>query len=164
MRILIVEDEPICSLILTKCLQSVGEIQTAADGEAGVDHLRFAAGDRKVEQAAVAVEKEIKTSDGDSHHRMVPTLSGQAYEILAGMVDIMVYYKYELNGGRTLIVKGSDSIAAGTRTERNFLGITKIPGGRSPQEAYSNFVKAFNNNLVVAEKPAPITRAGMKIK
>jgi CheY-like chemotaxis protein len=34
MRILIVEDDPVCRLYLSKCLEPVGEIQTAADGEA----------------------------------------------------------------------------------------------------------------------------------
>ena len=42
MRILIIEDEPICSLILAKCLQSVGEIQTASDGEIGLESVRAA--------------------------------------------------------------------------------------------------------------------------
>ena len=42
MRILIIEDEPICSLILAKCLQSVGEIQTAMDGEIGLEWVRAA--------------------------------------------------------------------------------------------------------------------------
>ena len=40
MRILIIEDEPVCSLFLSKCLQSVGEIETAADGEIGLEWVR----------------------------------------------------------------------------------------------------------------------------
>lgn len=42
MRILIVEDDPVCSLVLAKCLEAVGEIQTAADGEAGLEAVRTA--------------------------------------------------------------------------------------------------------------------------
>jgi two-component system chemotaxis response regulator CheY len=42
MRILIVEDDPVCRLYLSKCLETVGEIQTAADGEAGVAAARGA--------------------------------------------------------------------------------------------------------------------------
>jgi two-component system chemotaxis response regulator CheY len=42
MRILIVEDDPVCRLYLSKCLETVGEIQTAADGEAGVEAARGA--------------------------------------------------------------------------------------------------------------------------
>jgi two-component system chemotaxis response regulator CheY len=42
MRILIVEDDPVSSLILAKCLQSVGETQTAVDGEAGLEAFRAA--------------------------------------------------------------------------------------------------------------------------
>jgi two-component system chemotaxis response regulator CheY len=42
MRILIVEDDPASSLILAKFLQHLGEIQTAMDGQAGLDAFRTA--------------------------------------------------------------------------------------------------------------------------
>jgi two-component system chemotaxis response regulator CheY len=42
MRILIVEDDSVGRLYLTKCLEAVGEIQTAEDGEAGLEAARAA--------------------------------------------------------------------------------------------------------------------------
>ena len=42
MKILIVEDDPVSSMYLAKCLEAVGEIQTAADGEAGLEAVRTA--------------------------------------------------------------------------------------------------------------------------
>ena len=42
MRILIVEDDPVSSMYLAKCLEAVGEIQTAGDGEAGLEAVRAA--------------------------------------------------------------------------------------------------------------------------
>ena len=42
MRILIVEDDPASSLVLAKYLEAVGETQTAADGEAGLEAVRAA--------------------------------------------------------------------------------------------------------------------------
>jgi two-component system, chemotaxis family, chemotaxis protein CheY len=42
MKILIIEDDPVCSLVLSKCLEAVGAIQTAVDGEAGLDAVRSA--------------------------------------------------------------------------------------------------------------------------
>jgi two-component system chemotaxis response regulator CheY len=42
MRILIVEDDPICSLILEKSLESVGETETAANGEIGLNAVHAA--------------------------------------------------------------------------------------------------------------------------
>jgi len=65
MRILIIEDEPICTLILTRCLQSVGEIQTAADGEIGLDWVR----------AALAAERPFDLICLDI---MMPKIEGQA--------------------------------------------------------------------------------------
>lgn len=41
-RILIVEDDPVCSLVLARCLESVGEIQEVADGAAGIEAFRSA--------------------------------------------------------------------------------------------------------------------------
>ena len=42
MKILIVEDDPVCKLFLVKCLESVGTVETAADGEAGLEAVRAA--------------------------------------------------------------------------------------------------------------------------
>lgn len=99
-----------------------------------------------------STEKEIKNRSGDSRHRIVPTMDKRAAEIMEAYVDIWAYYKYEEDGSRTIQIRGTENVAAGVRTPKNFIGITEIPGGKSEKEAYDNFVAAFENRLSL-EKP-----------
>lgn len=99
-----------------------------------------------------AAEKEIKTRTGDTYHKIMATMSGQAREVLEGVVDIWAYYAYD-GKKRVLYVEGDDHIGAGHRLENHFRyvdgsAIKEIPMGGSPQEAYDNVVKAFNNKLL----------------
>ena len=108
-------------------------------------------------------EEEIKKGDGAGTHRTSATLTGQAKEMLEGVVDIWAYYTYEA-GERVLYILGDDYIDAGHRVEGRFLyadgtPIRKIPMGKSKEEAYENFVKAFNNEL-----PKPIKKMVVKKK
>jgi hypothetical protein len=102
-----------------------------------------------------AAEKEIKTRTGDQYHRISPTMSNQARDILEGIVDIWMYYGYE-GKARFLWVEGNDHIGAGHRLETRFKytdgsAIAEIPMGKSPTEAYANFIKAFNNSIQKGE-------------
>lgn len=99
-----------------------------------------------------STEKEIKNRAGGSRHRVVPTMDKRAAEIMEAYVDIWCYYRYETDGSRTLQIRGTEEVAAGVRTKKNFLGISEIPGGKSEEEAYKNFVDAFENRLST-EKP-----------
>ncbi|HXX65186.1 MAG TPA: response regulator [Bacteroidota bacterium] len=65
MRILIVEDDPVCRLFLTKCLQHVGETETAADGQLGL-------------QAIYAAFKDGRLFDLICLDIMMPKLDGQS--------------------------------------------------------------------------------------
>jgi hypothetical protein len=105
-----------------------------------------------------AREEEIKKRGGDTFNRTSSTLSGQAKELLEGVVDIWGYYTYEGNQ-RVLYVNGDDYIDAGHRLEGRFLypdgtPIRKIPMGKSKEEAYKNFVLAFENKLPKLATPA----------
>lgn len=92
-------------------------------------------------------EKQFKRRGGESTDRIVPSMSKQAREILEPIVDIWCYYRYKPNGGREFIVRGNEEISAGTRTKNHFVDIDRIPAGASEEEAYRNFVDAFNNKL-----------------
>lgn len=94
-----------------------------------------------------ATEKTVKTRFGD-FDRTVPTMSKQAREIIEPLVDIWVYYQYtDQKGNREFVIRGNQEISAGTRTKNHFLGINRIPAGASEEEAYKNFMDAFNNKL-----------------
>jgi len=102
-----------------------------------------------------AAEKEIKTRTGDTYHRISPTMSNQARDILEGIVDIWMYYGYE-NKSRSLWIEGNDHIGAGHRLETRFKytdgsAIAEIPMGKNSTEAHANFIKSFNNQLQKGE-------------
>lgn len=110
-----------------------------------------------------STEKEIKNRSGSSRHRVVPTMDRRAADIMEADVDIWCYYRYNSDGSRTLQIRGTEEVSAGVRTRNNFLGVSEIPGGKSEEEAYANFVAAFENRLsTVKEKPR--LKLKMKLK
>lgn len=93
--------------------------------------------------------KELRTRRGRDTERLVPNLSGQAEEVLVGLVDIWAAYVY-VDAERALIIKGDETTGAGHRVDHCFrtpLGdpISEIPMGGSPADAYTNLVRAFTN-------------------
>jgi hypothetical protein len=98
-------------------------------------------------------EKEIKTRTG-SVHRIVPTMSNQARKVLEPMVDIWVYCRYNENSDREFVLRGDESISAGHRLQNNhFKELITVPMGRTAEEAYKNFVDAFNGKSPETKKP-----------
>lgn len=97
-----------------------------------------------------AHEKEVEDRNGQMHSKMVPTMAKQAASFLEGTVDIWAYYGYDKDA-RYMYLRGSDSVNAGCRLERNFLDaktkkpIEKIHMGGTSKQAYENFTKAFAN-------------------
>jgi len=113
-------------------------------------------------------EEEIKTRGGDKFNRTTSTMSGQAKELLEGVVDIWAYYAYEKDK-RVLYILGDDYIDAGHRIEGRFLypdgtPIKKIPMGNSKEEAYKNFVLAFENRLPKPTASTVVPKKKGKIK
>lgn len=95
---------------------------------------------------------EFTRRDGTKYDILAPTLTGQPLDVITGLVDTIMYYGY--NGERRqLVIRGDESIDAGTRLNDNFL--TKVKGrqiktidmGESKEESYQNFENAFNNQL-----------------
>jgi AAA domain len=110
-------------------------------------------------------EKEFETRNGDVVDRYQPTMSKQAMEEVEGQVDVVAHYHY-IGNSRALRIDGLETVVAGARLEENFVRkggsprtpgdrIQVIPMGRTAQEAYDNFVKAFNNEQ---EKPDPFAK------
>jgi hypothetical protein len=91
-----------------------------------------------------ATEKEISKRDGIKYHKILPTMSNQARDVLEPVVDLWLYYGYR-GEKRTLTVRGSDHIGAGHRLTNHFKGVRSISMGTSPEEAYKNFMDAFHN-------------------
>lgn len=94
---------------------------------------------------------EIKTRRGDSYHKITSSLPGQARGILSAQVDIWMNYTYD-DDKRVLFLDGNENIDSGTRAGHRFKykngsKITQIDMGKSPEEAYQNFLNAFNNKL-----------------
>lgn len=106
-----------------------------------------------------AAEKEITTRIGDKYHKIAPTMSNQARDVLEGIVDIWAYYCYD-GKQRVLMVEGDDHIGAGHRLERRFkytdgTAIKEIPMGTNANEAFKLFLEAFNNQLVHSVETKP---------
>lgn len=105
-----------------------------------------------------SVEKEIKSRDGMSRHRVVPTMDRRASDIMEADVDIWAYYYYDQEGNRFIQIRGTEEVACGVRTKHHFLQVKrKISGGESEEAAYRNFVDAFHNRL-------PEAKPKMKLK
>lgn len=117
-------------------LTSMSEVQNLGKGVVFIAH---------------STEKEVTSRNGEKFDRIVPQLPGQARDVLEGMVDIWVYYNYQAKR-RVLTVVGDELVAAGHRCENNFRytdgsPVTDVPAGKSAQQAYTNFVAAFENRL-----------------
>jgi len=120
-------------------------------------------------------EKEIELRSGDKIDRVQPTMAKQAMSIVEAVVDVIVNYHYD--GKRRFIrLDGAQDIVAGCRIEEHFIReggeprvggdrIVSIPMGDTAQEAYDNFIKAFNNEqeTVDPEHP-PKEKKKLKIK
>jgi hypothetical protein len=95
-----------------------------------------------------ATEKEITRRTGETSHRIVPTMSKMAREVLEGLVDVIAYYHYGSEGERVLQIAGDDLVSCGHRIEGAFQRQNVIPMGDSAGEGYANFVTAFGNGEV----------------
>lgn len=94
--------------------------------------------------------QEIKQRDGTKMDKLNPLLTGQAEEVLVGLIDVWAAYIYD-GPARVLVVVGDESTGAGHRVDHCFRTafdeqpIQEIYMGKSPKEAYVNLKKAFEN-------------------
>ena len=93
-------------------------------------------------------DKDIIDSVGDTRNMTAPTAGKPVLRFIRRYIDLILYYYYAKDGGRWIRVQGNSDVVAGSRIDGHFLGITKFNAGRSPEEAYRNLVKAFENKLI----------------
>lgn len=94
-------------------------------------------------------EREVKKRNGESYTVISSTMPRQGREIIEGLVDIWCYFGYDGNR-RVLTIMGDDHISAGHRFAERFRTpdgrpIRAIDMGRSAEEGYKNFVRAWRN-------------------
>lgn len=92
-----------------------------------------------------AREYDVKGKSGSNYTRISTTMSKQAQEIIAPVVDMWFYLEVGQNGERELVVRGDDVITAGHRLQHKLKNVDRVSMGKSAEEAYRNFIKAFEN-------------------
>lgn len=121
-----------------------------------------------------STEKEIKPRSGPKYDRIQPTMPNTARDICEAMVDIWGYFHYD-GHDRVLTIRGDEHITAGhrlqTRFRHNGKELENIDMGTSKEEAFKNFMDAFNNKYVPTEPPAeepaeskPVKKLKLKVK
>lgn len=106
--------------------------------------------------------EEVETITGRTYNKLVPDLSGQAQGYFSAAIDIIGYY-HLIDNKRWLQIREDDYAVAGCRPETHFLTqkgeqVFKIPMGNNSQEAYDNFVKAFENRQEESYAPEGVKR------
>jgi len=121
-------------LVSTEFQKWMSKIQKTGRGVIFISHSQY---------------KEVKSFDGTSRHKIMPTLSNSAAKVMIGMVDFIFYFYFGKGDRRRLQVEGTSDIEAGTRGEDglHFKGITSIAMGANEKEAYANLIKGFKNQL-----------------
>jgi len=93
----------------------------------------------------------ITRRDGSEMTKLGPTLSGQASEVVTGIVDNIFYYGYD-GADRSLVIRGNEMIEAGTRIDEHFLTtdgepINSVWMGESASQGLEQLMYAWNNEL-----------------
>lgn len=112
--------------------------------------------------------KEISSRGGLKVEKLVPILSGQAEEVLVGLVDIWAAYTYD-GDQRVIVIEGDEETGAGHRVDHCFrtpdgTPVQEIPAGGSSQEAYSNLLRAFANKQPTVKGKEESTKKPSKKK
>lgn len=102
-------------------------------------------------------QKDIETASGRTFVKVQPDLSGQAASFVVGNTYNIFYYHYD-EGQRWLQIEGDEFIVAGHRMLGHFRTtkgdpVYRIPMGNSPEEAFANLQKAFDNKQADAFRP-----------
>lgn len=96
---------------------------------------------------------ERTVEEGSTVEDVHPNLSARPLNFIAGAVDIIGFYTQNTKGERELIIRPKPGLMAKCRLDHRFKytdgsPIEAIPMGNSKEEAYANFMLAFDNKLV----------------
>lgn len=107
-------------------------------------------------------EKEAETRSGKKFNRLEPRLSGQCNRVMENLIKMCGTIIIGPQGNRLMQIERDEYVEAYNCFQNNFINpltnkkLTHIPLGDSPQQAYNNFIQAFNNQLPVSiELPTP---------
>lgn len=109
---------------------------------------------------------ERETAEGDVIEDLHPAMPGQCLAYMTANMDIISYYHYK-KGKRQLRIRQNETVMAKCRPADKFLytdgtPIEIIPMGDSSQEAYNNFIAAFENKLERPTEAPKRTKARRK--
>ncbi len=93
-----------------------------------------------------SVMRETENEQGEKTDVMVPTMAKSARSVIEPLCDLIIYMHYR-KGNRVMTIRGSESLYAKCRLEKNFKGIKRISMGKSKEEAYDNLKNAFKNKV-----------------
>jgi len=114
------------------------------------------------------------TFSTDTTERVQPTMGKQALGEVEGLVDIIAHYGYR-SRERVISIRGDEHLMAGSRLQKNFSTVAgkpviQIPCGKSPKEAYTNLISAFNGKQATVDgspiphkKPIVLLKKGARV-
>lgn len=110
----------------------------------------------KIFTAHTETSEIVEQSSGKIYHRIGSNLSNQCNDIMASKTTFDVLLLRESNE-RIMVLEGDSVYQAGHGLYMghfmwNGRHIKKLPMGKSPKEAFSNFNKAFENKLPVPDR------------
>jgi len=96
---------------------------------------------------------ERTIEEGSTVEDVHPNLSARALNFVSGAVDIIGFYTMNGKGERELVIQPKPGLMAKCRIDHRFKytngqTIQAIPMGKNKEEAYKNFIAAFENQLV----------------
>ena len=96
------------------------------------------------------LEKEVKRRDGTKYDTVTPSLTGQAWGVVEGLVDIIGYYGYEEDESRSLTIRGPSWLTTKCRASMfkstGGIPIKSIPMGSNmtrEKESHTNLIHAW---------------------
>ena len=115
-------------------------------------------------------EKESETRGGKKFNRLEPRLSGQCNRVMENLIKMCGTIIISQHGQRLMQIERDEYVEAYNCFQNNFINpltnkkLTHIPLGDSPQQAYQNFISAFNNQLPVSADVLPTTASQLQQK
>lgn len=110
----------------------------------------------------------VEDISGRQISKLEPTMSKQCQEIMDNITHFVGMMLRDKDGKRIMVIEGNSFITAGHGFNKSFKSngksIIELPLGNSEQEAYSNFIKAWNNQLAVSNETIKATGLGVNVQ
>jgi len=138
-----------------------GDVWKAIEAEFSKTFNSIIASGRGLIFISHAEDREFQTRAGSKYNKLVPSMQKAPRKFTAGIADIIGYYGY-YGEDRFLTLHGSEDLEAGHRLRDRFRTmkgerIHSIPMGKDEDEAYANFLTAWNNKQRDTGEPEDYT-------